>query len=75
MEELSKKIDCNSAEYCQSSRESRTRSRDVNLLAVTKTVGIDIARQAYDLGIRDFGENRTQELNRKQAALPQAAGI
>jgi pyridoxal phosphate enzyme (YggS family) len=46
--------------------------QEVTLLAVTKTVDIATAQQAFELGIRDFGENRTQELNRKQAAIPQA---
>jgi pyridoxal phosphate enzyme (YggS family) len=29
-------------------------------------------REAYELGMRDFGENRVQELNRKMNHLPQA---
>ncbi|HWQ75157.1 MAG TPA: YggS family pyridoxal phosphate-dependent enzyme [Syntrophomonas sp.] len=53
-------------------RKSGRSGRDVTLLAVTKTVDIDTARQAYELGIRDFGENRTQELNRKLEAIPEA---
>ncbi len=46
--------------------------QEITLLAVTKTVDIAVARHAFELGIGDFGENRTQELNRKQAAIPQA---
>ncbi|HPF20786.1 MAG TPA: YggS family pyridoxal phosphate-dependent enzyme [Syntrophomonas sp.] len=72
MEELSKKLTVIQQNIVRAAGKAGRDPRDVNLLAVTKTVGIDIARQAYDLGIRDFGENRTQELNRKQAALPQA---
>jgi len=37
----------------------------VLLVAVTKTVGTDIARVLYDLGVRDIGENRVQEAMRK----------
>lgn len=34
---------------------------DVKLVAVTKTVPAHIVRAAWDLGVRDFGENRVQE--------------
>jgi PLP dependent protein len=46
--------------------------RDIKLLAVTKTVGVDQVRQAMALGISDFGENRVQDANPKIAALPEA---
>lgn len=54
----------------KAARKSGSRAEDITLLAVTKTVDIETTQQAYQLGIRDFGENRTRELNRKQAALP-----
>lgn len=38
---------------------------EILLLGVTKTVEPDVMLQAYDLGIRDFGENRVQEFVRK----------
>ena len=41
----------------------------VQLVAVTKTVGIEEARILYELGVRDLGENRVQEAQRKMAAL------
>ncbi len=43
---------------------------DIRLVAVSKTVGTDIIRQAYELGIRDFGENRAQDLRDKAGLLP-----
>jgi len=46
--------------------------RDITLLAVSKTVDDAAVRQAYDLGIRDFGENRVQEFNHKMPVLPEA---
>jgi PLP dependent protein len=46
--------------------------RDIKLLAVTKTVGLDQVRQAMALGISDFGENRVQDAASKVAALPEA---
>ncbi|TAD75533.1 MAG: YggS family pyridoxal phosphate-dependent enzyme [Oscillatoriales cyanobacterium] len=41
----------------------------VCLVAVTKTFGVDRIREAYACGLRDFGENRVQEAEAKQAAL------
>ena len=37
----------------------------VRLLAVTKVFGPDAIREAYALGLRDFGENYVQEMERK----------
>ncbi|PZD72821.1 hypothetical protein C1752_03216 [Acaryochloris thomasi RCC1774] len=39
------------------------------LVAVTKKVSIASMRQAYQAGIRNFGESRIQELEEKQAEL------
>jgi pyridoxal phosphate enzyme (YggS family) len=41
-------------------------------VAVTKAVPIDRVRQAHDLGLTDFAENRVQEAEAKVADLPQA---
>lgn len=43
---------------------------DVTLVAVSKEFGPDRIRELYDLGHRDFGENRAQELGPKVDALP-----
>ena len=46
--------------------------RDTNaitLMAVTKTVEPERIRQAYEAGLRVFGENRVQEFGEKQEAL------
>ena len=42
---------------------------EVQLVAVSKTVGVDEVRAAIAAGYRAFGENRPQELVRKTAAL------
>ncbi len=42
----------------------------VRLVAVTKSVGPDVAALLPQLGVTDLGENRPQELWRKAAALP-----
>lgn len=44
----------------------------VLLVAVTKTVGIEAVRQAYSLGISDFGENRVQDAAAKVASMADA---
>ena len=44
----------------------------VLLVAVSKTVGIPEVQDAMGAGAADFGENRPDELMRKQSALPQA---
>lgn len=41
-----------------------------NVIAVTKYVTIERAQEAYDAGIRHFGENRLEGFLEKKAALP-----
>lgn len=40
------------------------------LVAVSKTYPVEIIQEAYLAGVRDFGENRVQELTAKQIELP-----
>ncbi|MGK7923250.1 MAG: YggS family pyridoxal phosphate-dependent enzyme [Trichodesmium sp.] len=47
----------------------------VRLIAVTKQVSVDAIRTAYAAGIRDFGENRVQEAEAKQAQLEDLSDI
>ena len=44
--------------------------RDVKVIAVSKTVGIDAVRAAVAAGAHDFGENRPDLLAEKAAVLP-----
>jgi len=50
-------------------RRAGRRPEDVRLVAVTKTVQPERIREAYDAGVRHFGENRVQEAQAKRAAL------
>lgn len=43
----------------------------VELVAVSKTKSPEEIREAYDAGIRDFGENKVQELTEKKDELPE----
>jgi PLP dependent protein len=44
---------------------------DCLLVAVSKTHPIESIMEAYKQGVRDFGENKVQELTEKQAQLPE----
>ncbi len=52
-------------------RAGREREK-VHLIAVTKTVSAEVAALLTELGVRDLGENRPQELWAKAGALPGA---
>ncbi len=52
---------------CQ--RANRDRS-EVTLIAVSKTKPLPMLESIYQAGIREFGENKVQELCEKQEALP-----
>lgn len=42
---------------------------EVTLIAVSKTKPVETLQEAYDLGVRIFGENKVQELTAKYEAL------
>lgn len=43
---------------------------DTKLIAVSKTKPVDMLKEAYDAGMRDFGENKVQEIMDKYDKLP-----
>ena len=43
---------------------------DCLLVAVSKTKPLSDLKEAYEVGIRDFGENKVQELQAKQPEMP-----
>lgn len=43
---------------------------NVKLIAVSKTKTIEEMKEAYDVGIRDFGENKVQEIQNKYSNFP-----
>ncbi|MFM9873575.1 MAG: YggS family pyridoxal phosphate-dependent enzyme [Fimbriimonadaceae bacterium] len=49
---------------------SNRNPNDVHLIAVSKNFSADHIKSAYDLGIRDFGESKFQELETKVHQLP-----
>ena len=50
-------------------RSGRDRE-NVTLIAVSKTKPVSMIKEVYDLGVRDFGENRVQEIVEKYDQLP-----
>ncbi len=61
------------AEKIESIRQ--TIPADVRLIAITKQVPVEVMREAYAAGIRDFGENRLQEAIAKQEQLQDLSDI
>ena len=55
-------------EACRKAGRSR---EDVTLIAVSKTKPVEMLREAYDLGIRVFGENKVQEIRDKYDQMPE----
>lgn len=51
-------------------RAGRNRS-EVTLVAVSKTKPVEMLSEVYQEGIRDFGENKPQEIRDKYPALPE----
>lgn len=55
------------SEACQRSGRN---SDDVQLIAVSKTLPVDVILEAYNSGLRIFGESRAQEVKEKTSDLP-----
>ncbi len=53
---------------CQRSGRS---PEEVTLICVSKTKPPEMIQEAYDLGKREFGENKAQEMKEKHTLLPQ----
>jgi len=50
--------------------QNKLKSTTCKLIAVSKTKPVQTIREAYDAGLRIFGENKAQELAIKQKSLP-----
>ncbi len=62
-----KQVKENVREAC---KEAGRDEKEVTLIAVSKTKPVSLLREAYEAGIRDFGENKVQELVDKIEQLP-----
>jgi hypothetical protein len=67
LEENLAQVEKNICIACEKSGRDRS---EVTLIAVGKTKPADMLRTVYDCGIRDFGENKVQEMCDKMEVLP-----
>lgn len=63
-----KKVEQNIREACKKANRAR---EEITLIAVSKTKPVSMLNEVYGLGVRDFGENKVQELSEKYPQLPQ----
>lgn len=63
LQEVERKI----MEACDKAGRAR---EDITLIAVSKTKPVPMLQEIYNLGVRDFGENKVQELTDKEPQLP-----
>lgn len=55
----------------QACQRSGRREEDVTLISVSKTKPVEMLKEAYEAGSRDFGENRVQEILEKYGQMPE----
>ncbi len=60
-------VESNIQKACTKSGRDRA---DVTLIAVSKTKPAELLKEIYDAGVRDFGENKVQEICEKYDKLP-----
>ncbi len=68
LEENLKKVQENIRITCEKAGRDPS---EVTLIAVSKTKPVETLKEAYDLGVRVFGENKVQELDKKIDELPE----
>ena len=67
LKENLKEVEEKIAEACIKAGRKR---EDVTLVAVSKTKPISMLKEIYECNIRDFGENKVQELSDKYSQMP-----
>ena len=67
LQENLQQVEANICKACENAGRKRS---DVTLIAVSKTKPIEMLQTVYDLGPRDFGENKVQEMCEKMEVLP-----
>lgn len=69
MDSISERLSEVKNKIAEAALRSGRSPEDILLLGVTKTVDIDVMKEAIALGISDVGENKPQELSRKYDAI------
>jgi pyridoxal phosphate enzyme (YggS family) len=72
MSELAERLAAVRSRVSQAADKARRDPAEITLLAVTKIFPAAAIREAYDLGLREFGENYVQEFEGK---APEVAGL
>jgi len=60
-------VEQNILDACKKSGRNR---EDITLIAVSKTKPVSLLEDAYNAGVRDFGENKVQEMCEKYEVMP-----
>jgi pyridoxal phosphate enzyme (YggS family) len=74
METMPQRLDAVRVRIARAAERSRRDPASIRLLAVTKIFPASVILEAYDLGLRDFGENYVQEFEDKAPAVRGLAG-
>ena len=74
METLRERLAAVRERIARAAERARRDPADILLLAVTKVFPPDAIREAYHLGLREFGENYVQEFETKAPAVADLAG-
>ena len=62
-----KQVEENIVKACERARRERS---EITLVAVSKTKPVSMLSEIYECGVRDFGENKVQEICEKRDLLP-----
>jgi pyridoxal phosphate enzyme (YggS family) len=71
---LKEKLEQVETRIAAAAARSGRRRDEITLLAVTKKFPASVVKEAYDLGLRDFGENYVQEFEDKSGELSEMTG-
>jgi PLP dependent protein len=71
---LKEKLDQVESRIAQAAARAKRNRSDIQLVAVTKKFPAAVIREAFELGLRDFGENYVQEFEAKRPELADCAG-
>jgi len=72
--DLGRSLDAVRERIARAAEGARRDPAGILLLAVTKVFPASAIREAYDLGLRDFGENYVQEFEGKAPEVADLAG-
>ena len=75
MDNLGERLAAVRDRMARAAERARRDPAEITLLAVTKVFPASAIREAYDVGLREFGENYVQEFERKAPEVAGLAGV